>query len=397
MMSSLFSYKEGTLHFGDLNLKKIIASKKTPFYLYNTAVIAEKVINLKESLNGTSVAIHYAMKANYHPAILSQLNKLGVGVDTVSAGEVKKALKVGFKASDIILSGVGKTKEEISFAVTQSIKQINIESAQELIRIGQIARQKKIKAAVALRMNPDVNAITHPYITTGFRENKFGLAFNELPELLRIIRQYQDSIELKGLTLHIGSQMLDLGALKEAIKKTKVLFLELCRSGFNLTTFDIGGGIGISYRPQDESPHLSDLVNIIRETLIDMPKGVQVLIEPGRYLVGDAGVLVTQVEYIKSNDYKNFIIVNTGMTHLIRPALYQAYHHIWPLEHQTNPVQKIYDVVGPICESSDTLAKARLMPEVLQGDYLIISQAGAYGEVMASNYNLRPLHKAVVC
>lgn len=396
-MSDLFGYQEGVLHFGSLNLKPFIAKKKTPFYLYNLSVVRQMVVCLQQSLQPYPVKIHYAMKANYHPLILQTLKQLGLGVDTVSLGEIKKALKVGFKPQDIILSGVGKTKEEIHFAITQKIKQINIESAQELMRVGQLAQQKKLKVAVALRMNPDVNAMTHPYITTGFRENKFGLAFNELPELLKIIKQYQEFLDLRGLTLHIGSQMLDLSALKEAIKKTKVLYFDLLRAGFNLKTLDIGGGVGIAYRPQDRAPQPQDLIPLIEEAVAGLPTGIEILIEPGRYLVADAGILITQVEYIKTNDFKNFAIVDTGMHHLLRPALYQAYHHIWPLIEPSSANQKIYDVVGPICESSDTLAKARLLPELHQGDYLVITQAGAYGEVMSSQYNLRPMSKAVVC
>lgn len=381
-----FSYKSGVLHFASKSLLSFIKKQSTPFYLYDLKGMLNQVTDLKTQL-GPSVDIHYAMKANSHPKILKAFAQQKIGVDTVSGGEIKRALSCGFKPDQIIFSGVGKSKAEIALALSKNIKQINVESPQELLRIGQMAAFKKKTAKVAFRLNPDVNANTHPYITTGFRENKFGMEFGLLPELKRILKQYPKHLHLVGLTIHIGSQLLELSAIQEAILKTKIIYKQLQAEGYPLRTFDIGGGVGIQYKPFEAPPSLEAYAKMITETLSDI-KG-QVLIEPGRLLVGPYGVLVTQIEYIKTTEVKNFAIVNTGMHHLLRPSLYQAYHEILPLKQKTGP-QKPYDIVGPICESSDVLGRARVLPELEQEDYLAIAGAGAYGYVMSSNYNLHP-------
>lgn len=362
----------------------------TPFYLYDLQGLEARVTQLKQAF-ATRTSIHYAMKANSNPRILRLLATKGLGVDTVSGGEINRALECGMSPDQIIFSGVGKSESELKLALASNIKQTNVESPSELKRIGRLAKELQCKAPVAFRLNPDVNANTHPYITTGFRDNKFGMEFDFLPELERILRNFPEQLELVGVTLHIGSQLLELSALKEAISKTKSVWNYLIGQGHSLRTFDVGGGLGIAYRDQDAPPLIQDYAQMIYQELGDIE--CQILLEPGRWLVGPFGYLVTKVEYIKSTSEKNFAIVDTGMHHLMRPSLYQAFHEIKPIATNKKGSNRIYDIVGPICESSDTLGKARLLPELEEGEKLVIMNVGAYGYVMASHYNLHELPK----
>ena len=325
------------------------------------------------------------------------MRELGASVDIVSGGEMDIALQNGFESSDVIFSGVAKTKNEILKAISKEIKQINVESTQELSRIGELAKKEGKKISIALRMNPEVSPETHPYITTGMSENKFGMDRSFIPELVRILKQYPDNLNLRGLTMHIGSQLLELDVVDEAIQKLLSIYHELEVLGFPMESIDIGGGVGIHYSHGDEEKDykiIKKYGDIVTQSLKNF-KG-EVIIEPGRVLVGLSGVLLCQIEYIKETNYKNFAIVNTGMHHLMRPALYQANHRILSLKEKEGVQKKSYDVVGPICESSDFIGKNRTFLELEQGDYLAICDAGAYGFAMANNYNAHDFPKEII-
>ena len=398
-----FFYRENQLSIGtqskSLRLTELLKDQTDPVYVYDLDHIRERFQLLKSALEAGGPlrhTIHYAMKANSHPKILKTLSDLGAGVDTVSGGEIRLALEAGVPAERIIFSGVAKTEREIEYALANSIKQINVESPQELERIAKVARQLKLQANVAFRMNPDVNPQTHPYITTGFRENKFGMDESFLPELIRILRANPGQLRLRGLTQHIGSLLFDLEVMREAIEKTIRIHRHLETEGFHLDRLDIGGGLGIRYDTDDESAEI-ELVKaygkMVREALGGL--NVELLTEPGRVLVGRAGILISEVQYIKAAPAKTFAVLNTGMHHLLRPALYSAKHRILPLERHTGP-DLSYDIAGPICESSDIVARDIAIPELRQGDRLAIADVGAYGFVMASRYNAHDLPKELV-
>ena len=334
------------------------------------------------------------MKANSHPTLLKAFANEKIGVDIVSGGELHLALKAGFSGKDIVFSGVGKTENEIHEALKANILQFNVESLSELKSIATIAKSMDKKARVTFRMNPNVNLDTHPYIKTGLREHKFGLDESELPKLKEIIKQYPSQLELYGLTLHIGSQIHNLKPLKKGIQKIHSLYKNL-QQEFDLKTLDIGGGLGIDYQNltwETDLQLITDYGDFLKE--FHKKFSGQILTEPGRILTGRFACLIGEIQYIKNTPYKNFIILNTGMHHFIRPCLYQAYHHITPLEQKTG-TEQVYDVVGPICESSDTLGYARKFSGLKEKDFLAIWDAGAYGAVMASTYNTQALPKEI--
>ncbi len=386
-MNKLNYNSRGELIFAGHSLLDLAKKNKTPFYVYDLKGMLGQINQLKNAFM-TPTHIHYAMKANSNPTLLKAFSKQKIGVDTVSIGEIKRALECNFKPTDILFSGVGKTEDELIFAIKKKIKQINVESPEELIRIGNLSKKLKIKTPLAIRLNPDVNPNTHPYITTGFRENKFGMDFSFLPEIKSILKKYSNSVFLQGVTLHIGSQLLDLEALEESLVKTIPLFNSLRAEGYPLKFFDVGGGLGISYKDYEIPPRITDYANLIDRHF--SKTDIQVQIEPGRLIVGSFGVLVGQIQYIKTTEYKKFAIMNTGMNHLLRPALYGAYHKIAPIKFNKNTQNSsnLYDVVGPICESSDVIGKDRLLPKLRSNDYLAILDTGAYGFVMSSHYNL---------
>lgn len=371
-----------------------------PVYVYDLDDVERRYKALDRALAPAEHSIHYAMKANSHPAILARLATLGAGVDTVSGGEVKAALDAGVAAKKIIFSGVAKTAAEIELALSSGIKQINVESPQELERIARIAERLGVVADVALRLNPDVNPKTHPYITTGFRENKFGMDESFMPELVDRLKRDSSRLRLRGLTMHIGSLLFDLGVIREAIEKTIKVHKSLLNDGFRLDRLDIGGGLGIRYETDDDSEEyslISEYGKMARAATKDL--GIELLVEPGRVLVARAGLLVGEVQYIKpvATSGKTFAIVDTGMHHLLRPALYGSKHRILPLSGHDKSRRRSYDVVGPICESSDVIAKSVELPELEQGDLLGIADAGAYGFAMASRYNSHELpHEVIV-
>lgn len=395
-----FIYKSDRLHLvsgsSELDLLNLTGSMKGhPFYLYDLDSIVERARFFKNRFQRKAM-VHYAMKANSHPHILSALAKEGLGVDVVSGGEIDLALNSGFSADRIVFSGVGKTQAEIEKAIQLNIKQINVESSQELLRIAQVAKAHQKTAPVAFRLNPDVDADTHPYIKTGFRENKFGMEIGQVPKLVGILKKFPQELELVGLTIHIGSQLADLSSFAEAIDKTLPTYIELIKLGFDLKRFDVGGGLAIDYKnpdPKMDEKLIGDFVAIVEKKLPSSVKEIQC--EPGRILVAPFGALFGEIQYIKKTSHKNFIILNTGMHHLLRPSLYQAYHRILPLKrHQGEPLA--YDVVGPICESADVLGSAREMVNPAPGDWLAITEAGAYGYVMASHYNAQELPKELI-
>jgi diaminopimelate decarboxylase len=362
-----------------------------PVYVYDIDGLDQRISEFKNVVP-PNTEIHYALKANCNKHVLQSIKSQGVGLDVVSGGELKQGLEAGFKASDIVFSGVGKTVNEIELAINEGVKQINVESVQELERICFLSRKLNKPINVAFRMNPDVDAKTHPYITTGFRENKFGMDFLEISNLVEILKNNKN-VHLSGLTMHIGSQLRDIKPLEDATKRLLSLWDELISQGHKLETLDLGGGLGIDYKDSTES----DLANIqlYGEMLKSLLKDFngRIILEPGRILVARFGALITKIQYIKENRFKNFAIVDTGMHHLMRPCLYQAYHRIIPLKFDSSHAsdEKLYDIVGPICESSDVLGKDRLMGHLRQDDYLAVCDVGAYGHVMANNYNTHGL------
>lgn len=357
-------------------------------YIYDQEDVRSRLERIKNSFSG-QVDIHYAMKANHNREILKAVKNSGCGVDIVSGGELNWALDCGFTADEIVFSGVGKTSTEIQLAVEKQIKQINVESPQELERIGRIALELGKTANVAFRMNPDVDADTHPYIKTGFRDNKFGMDESFLPALLEILSRYKKQLNLRGLTLHIGSQIKNTQSIFDAIKKTLPLIHHLRQLGYNLETFDIGGGLGVDYESSNTEEELNRVDEFGPRVLsVLKDQKLRILVEPGRAVVARAGILIGEVQYIKKTPFKNFAILNTGMHHLMRPCLYEAFHRIEPVVQDLNTNKLLYDIVGPICESSDVVGFDRSLPVLNQGDLLAIFDVGAYGYVMSNSYNM---------
>ncbi len=373
------------------SVSDICKNQEEPFYLYDLDGIESRFDYFAKGLKKASqdLRVHYAMKANSHPLILQKLKSLGAHVDVVSLGEVKLAMENHFLASDIIFSGVGKSVKEITECLKLGIYQINVESLPELERIAQISKKLGVVAPIGIRFNPDVNPETHPYITTGFRENKFGLDFSDAGKIDLVVSDYKDQLNLQGMSIHIGSQIKDTQSFADAIEKTINVYKTLEQNPlWNLQSLDIGGGLGINYNTIDETTDLSlidEYCALVKAKTQNFPGTL--ICEPGRVLVARFGALLGRVEYIKNNNYKNFAILNTGMHHLMRPCLYSATHNIVPVIENTDGKDVLYDVVGPICESSDVLGSDRLLKELKQDDWLAILDAGAYGAVMASNYN----------
>ncbi len=385
-------YRDRELCLGEKNFYPLFPLAKVrhaPFYAYDLDAMLSRVQALK-SAAPKNLKTHYAMKANAAEPILRLFQEEGLGVDVVSGGEVRKALKAGFSARNIIFSGVGKTREEIQLAVSSELGQINVESPQELERIAATAKALKKKTRIAFRMNPDVDPKTHPYITTGFRENKFGMDESFLPKLRALLREHKDHLNLVGITMHIGSQIRELAPFSAAIRKTLAVYQSFLDEGHAMESFDVGGGLGIPYQENHEIP--SKEISLLQEygAMISQELGGlkgNILCEPGRVFVASSGTLVGEVQYVKETPYKNFLISDMGIHHLIRPALYQAYHRILPLLDHPQRSIKQYDIVGPICESSDVLGKNRDLPEIFAGEFLAVADAGAYGFTMASQYN----------
>ena len=386
-----FHYRDNILHVDDVPLTEIAARFGTPSYVYSLSSIESQYTKLSDALKKHVPAnqlplIAYACKANSHTAILSYLGKLGAGADVVSGGELARALKAGVSANKIIFSGVGKSPEELKQALAANIYQINVESEPELAQIASIASDLGIKARVAFRVNPDVDAKTHAKITTGKAENKFGVDIKTATRLYEESARH-DHLKPVGLSMHIGSQLTDVTPFREAYKKLAGMVTDLRGKGLVVEQLDIGGGLGIVYT--SETPiDVDEYARIVGELIA--PLGTKLAMEPGRYLVGSAGLLLSQVIYIKSGQNRQYMIMDAGMNDLIRPTLYDAIHPLQPVTQTTGKTVK-YDVVGPVCETGDTFLKDYDVTEASAGDLMAFMKSGAYSAVMASHYNSRTM------
>lgn len=391
-----FEYKKNALCLvqgkQSLNLLELAKKLRRPAYVYDLKGLLNRLQLFKKTV--APARIHYALKANPHPVLLKSIAQTGAGVDIVSGGELKLALQAGFLPENIVFSGVGKTEAEITKAIRTCILQINVESLSELKCIARLAKKLRTRVPVAFRINPDVNAKTHPYITTGLKENKFGMDKSLLPDLLNVIGENHRYLKLQGLAMHIGSQMQSLKPFKVALKNMTLLYKTLNKT-FPLQTLDVGGGLGLDYtKPPGpkEIKFIQAYGRILKHQTRDLK--ARILTEPGRIITARFGVLIGQVQYLKAGRHKNFAVLNTGMNHLMRPCLYQAYHRILPLENKKGPAQ-MYDVVGPVCESADTLAFDRSFKGLKEKDFLAVMDTGAYGATMASRYNTHPFPKEI--
>jgi len=380
-----FTYKNNELYAEDIAVSELVREFGTPLYIYSYATLIRHIRAYEEAFCEVPHIICYAVKANSNLAILSLCAELGIGADIVSGGELFRALKAGIKPFRIVFAGVGKTEQEIEYALKNNILMFNVESEAELYKINEVAKKLKKHACVALRVNPDIDPKTHKYIATGLRTSKFGIPIEKALEYYKLAKSLKN-IKIIGIHKHIGSQITDTSAYVEALSKILSLYDKLAKYDVDIEYIDIGGGLGITYK--DEEPPLpKDLANALIP-LIKSKKG-KIIVEPGRSIVGNAGILVTKVLYTKETEQKNFIIVDAGMNDLIRPSLYGSYHEILPVTPDKR--QKIVaDIVGPICESGDFLAKDREIEKITPGEYLAVMSAGAYGFSMSSNYNSRP-------
>ena len=385
-----FIYRNGILHAEDVAITEIAAAVGTPFYVYSQATLTRHFRVFDEALHGMKHLICYAMKANSNIAILKILGNLGAGMDVVSGGEYLRAKAAGISGDKIVFSGVGKTREEMALAIKNGIRQFNVESEAELKVLNEVALSLGAIAPITLRVNPDVDAKTHAKIATGKSENKFGIPILKAQEVYSIAAS-MEAIDVVGIDVHIGSQLTDLEPFRLAYKKVAELTKVLRQDGHNIRRLDLGGGLGIPYESSNQSPPLpEDYAKVIHETVGDLDCEIE--IEPGRLLTGNAGLMVSSVIYNKSGEGRDFMIVDAAMNDLIRPALYEAYHEIIPvIESTENSETQDYDIVGPVCETGDTFANKRALTPVADGEMVAFRSAGAYGAVMASEYNTRPL------
>ncbi len=385
LFSRFFYFRNGSLMCENIPVSCIIEKTGTPVYIYSKSAILEKINQYKEAFKSYPTLICYAAKANSNISVLKIFREQGLGLDIVSGGELYRGLKAGFDPKKIVYAGVGKTDEELKQAIEAGILSFNVESLMELDVLDSMAESLGKKANISIRINPDVNPKTHPYISTGLKKSKFGIDMEDALKAYRTASK-KKNLNIVGIHCHIGSQIMDVSPYREAVEKTVELVFKLKKEGINLSHIDIGGGLGIKYRPEDNPPSPKDLaemvIPIVKET------GLKLIIEPGRSLIGEAGILVSQVLFLKDKGEKHFIIIDAGMNDLLRPAMYNAYHHILPVEKKGETV--IADIVGPICETGDFFAVDREIDNVSRGDYLAVMSAGAYGFSMSSNYNSRP-------
>src|SRR6185312_5052951 len=385
-----FDYRDGVLHAEAVSLDALANAVGTPFYCYSTATLTRHYKVFADAFADVDALVCYAMKANSNQAVLRTLAKLGAGADVVSEGELKRARAAGIPADKIMFSGVGKTARELALAVDEGIYCINIESEPELALLSEIAAAKGKRAHVSVRVNPDVDAKTHHKIATGKAENKFGIPISRAREVYAHAAKLP-GIAVAGVDMHIGSQITDLDPFGNAFALLAEFVRELRGDGHAISHVDLGGGLGIPYRDNNEPPPSPDAyAAVVKKATRDL--NCRLIFEPGRLIVGNAGILVTRVEFVKHGDAKNFVIVDAGMNDLIRPTLYEAYHAIQPVMEPARDARRIVaDVVGPVCESGDFLAKDRDVPEPVPGDLLAVMSAGAYGAVQAGTYNTRAL------
>ena len=358
-----------------------------PSYVYSLDAILSRYNDYEHALSGLDHQVCFAVKANSSLGILHALTQAGAGFDIVSGGELHRVLNAGGDPSRVVFSGVGKSASEIRFGLEKGIHSFNCESEEEVALISEVARALHHQACVALRVNPDVDAITHPYISTGLKDHKFGVDIDEA-EAIYTRAAALPFIKLNGVSCHIGSQLLDIEPLLEAADKMLQLVARLRERGLPINHLDLGGGLGVGYRPSDVAMPVASLIDRLRPKLKGL--NLKLMLEPGRSIVAEAGALLTRVMLIKKNGSKTFVIVDAAMNDLIRPALYQAHHEIVPVTLQNDDSRMTADIVGPVCESGDFFARGRDLPELKAGDLVIIKTAGAYGFVLASNYNSRP-------
>ncbi|GMU58733.1 MAG: diaminopimelate decarboxylase [Myxococcaceae bacterium] len=380
-----FHLRRGALHCEDVPLERLAREVGTPTYVYSTATLVRHLTVLQQAFAQTPALLCYSVKASSNLAILKLLADRGAGFDIVSAGELGRVVEAGGEPRRVVFSGVGKRDDELELALLLGILQFNVESAEELSRLDAVARRLKMRAPFALRVNPGVDAKTHRYIATALKTSKFGVPFEEAVGLYKKSRQMKGLLA-RGLDCHIGSQLTDTRPVREAIGKVADLYRGLQRLGLPLTHLDVGGGLGVTYTTE-RPPGLEEYARAVREPLRGLD--ATLVLEPGRVLVGNAGVLLTRVVYRKKTPARRFLIVDAGMNDLLRPALYEAHHEVRPVRPRKGARSK-WDVVGPVCESSDVLGHQRAFPPLSPGDCLAVMTAGAYGMSMASTYNSRP-------
>ena len=380
-----FHYQSGELFAEGVALSDVAKEFGTPSYVYSRATIERHWLAFDEAFSSLPHCVCYAVKANSNLAILNVLARLGSGFDIVSGGELTRVLAAGGRADKIVFSGVGKTVTEINFALQEGIRCFNVESISELLRINKVASELNCKAPVSIRVNPDVDAETHPYISTGLKENKFGIAIDEAEEAYLQAKE-MTHIDIIGVDCHIGSQLTSVEPFVDALQRVLTLIDRLTELGIHLSHLDIGGGLGITYK-EEVPPTPGEYAKALTGLLID--RKLEVLMEPGRAIVGNAGVLLTRVEYLKATEDRQFAIVDAGMNDLLRPALYQSWQAIQSVKINQNIAEQKYDIVGPVCETGDFLGKDRVLA-LQENDLLAVKSAGAYGFTMSSNYNSRP-------
>jgi diaminopimelate decarboxylase len=385
-----FQYRNGHLHAEHVNLTDLAAEVGTPFYCYSTATLERHYRVMDKAFAGLEHEICYAMKANSNQAVIKTMSSFGAGMDVVSEGELRRALAAGVPARKIVFSGVAKTAQEMAFALKEGIACFNVESEPELELLSAIAARVGQRATISIRINPDVDAKTHEKITTGKSENKFGVSWTKAGQVFARAAALP-AIDVAGIDMHIGSQITDLAPFERAYALMAELAKQLLSEGHNIRHLDLGGGLGVPYRgDNDVPPHPDEYAAMVKRVL--GPLGLKLVLEPGRMLVGNAGILVTRVIYVKDSGSRHFVIQDGAMNDLIRPTLYDAYHDIVPIREERKAREMIVaDVVGGICETGDYFARARRLPRPTEGDLLAVMTAGAYGAVQSGTYNSRPL------
>jgi len=386
-MNQSFSYLNGELHAEHVPIKALAQTYGTPLYIYSRGHLQSRWRAFDQAFGDHPHLICYAVKTNSNLGVLGVLARLGAGFDIVSIGELERVMAAGGTPSKVVFSGVAKKPAEIAHALTLGIKCFNVESEAELERIQSVAQSMNLTAPISLRVNPDVDAKTHPYISTGLKDNKFGIAIEQAPAVYTKAAA-MSHIQIVGVDCHIGSQLIEIQPFVDALERVLALVETLKTQGIFLHHLDLGGGLGIQYH-QDAPPEIATYVSALLQTLHKhAATGYEIILEPGRAIAGNAGVLITEVEYLKLNDHKNFAIVDAGMNDLIRPALYSAWQNILPVDEHPQGVSAVYDIVGPVCETGDFLGKERALT-LKEGSLLAVMSSGAYGFVMASNYNTR--------
>lgn len=380
-----FLYRDGSLYAEEVSVSDIVREYGTPLYIYSRSTLERHWHAFDDALKAHEHLVCYAVKANSNLGVLNVLARLGSGFDIVSVGELERVVAAGGDPAKVVFSGVGKREDEIRRALELDIHCFNIESEPELHRINRLAGEMGKRAPISVRVNPDVDAKTHPYISTGLKENKFGITFEDAPRIYTEAAQLEH-IEIKGIDCHIGSQLTELSPFVDALKRVLSLIDQLAEQGIALQHLDIGGGLGIRYN-DETPPEPADYSAALAEVLGE--RKIKLIVEPGRAIAGNAGIFITRVEHLKLSEHKNFAVIDGAMNDLIRPTLYQAWQKIQPVEENSKAPPRTYDIVGPICETGDYLGKDRELA-IKEGDLLAIRSSGAYGFTMSSNYNTRP-------